>query len=353
MSVREGTGGAGAAGGSATAAVQAAAGPSLEDIRAARDRIAGRVRHTPLLESETLGRELDARLYFKCENLQEGGAFKVRGATNAVFSLPPEALAAGVVTHSSGNHGAAVARAAQLRGVPAVVVMPHNSSAAKLELVRRYGATLELCEPSLAAREAAVARIVAHSGAAFVHPYDDVRVIAGQGTVALELLEDLREFDCVLCPVGGGGLASGLALALKALAPAVRIIAVEPAAADDAFRAFHAPGAPELPPAPTSMPPTLADGLRGMVSARTLGLLRRHVDDVVTVSEAGIVRAMRRLWSELHVIVEPSSAVPYAALLERRLNVAGQRVIIVLSGGNVDLDQLPWGPAPSPAAAPA
>jgi threonine dehydratase len=317
--------------------------PTLQDIRAARERIAGRVRHTPLLESETLGRALGARLYFKCENLQEGGAFKVRGATNAVFSLPPEALAAGVVTHSSGNHGAAVARAAQLRAVPAVVVMPHNASAAKLELVRRYGATLQLCEPSLAAREAAVAQIVARSGAAFVHPYDDVRVIAGQGTVALELLEDLPQLDCVLCPVGGGGLASGIALAIKALAPAVRVIAVEPAAADDAYRGFHAASAPTLPPAPSSMPATLADGLRGMVSARTLGLLRQHVDDVVTVSEAGIVRAMRTLWSELHVIVEPSSAVPYAALLEQRLAIAGQRVVIVLTGGNVDLDHLPWG----------
>src|SRR6185437_4391959 len=192
------------------------AGPTLEDVRAARTRIGAHVRHTPLIESETLGREHQARLFFKCENLQEGGAFKVRGATNAVFSLPPEALAAGVITHSSGNHGAALARAAQLRGVPATVVMPRNSSAAKLALVRRYGATLQLCEPSLAAREATVADIIARSGAAFVHPYDDVRVIAGQGTVALELLEDLPQFDCVLCPVGGGGLASGIALAVKA-----------------------------------------------------------------------------------------------------------------------------------------
>lgn len=324
----------------------AAAGvPTLEDIRAARERIAGRVRHTPLLESELLGRELGARLYFKCENLQEGGAFKVRGAANAVFSLPPEALAAGVVTHSSGNHGAAVARAARLRGVSAVVVMPRDASRAKLELVRGYGGRLELCEPSLAAREAAVSRIVADTAAAFIHPYDDVRVIAGQGTVALELLEDLPQPDYVLCPVGGGGLASGIALVMKALAPRSRVIAVEPEAADDAFRGFHAASAPELPPAPTSTPATIADGLRGMVSARTLGLLRAHVDDVVTVSEAGIVRAMRALWQALHVIVEPSSAVPFAALLEGRLQlVAGARVAIVLSGGNVDLDNLPWGP---------
>jgi threonine dehydratase len=180
-----------------------------------------------------------------------------------------------------------------------------------------------------------------------VHPYDDVRVIAGQGTVALELLEDLPQFDCVLCPVGGGGLASGIALVVKALAPAARVIGVEPAAADDAWRGFHAASAPTLPPAPSSMPATLADGLRGMVSTRTLALLREHLDDVVTVSEAGIVRAMRTLWSELHVIVEPSSAVPYAALLEGRLNVAGQRVAIVLTGGNVDLDRLPWAAAPA------
>jgi threonine dehydratase len=316
--------------------------PTLADIRAARERIAGHVRHTPLLTSETLDERFGARLFFKCENLQAGGAFKARGATNAVFSLPPEALAAGVVTQSSGNHGAAVARAARLRGVPATVVMPSNSSEAKLALVRRYGATLQLCEPSLAAREAAVARIVGETGAAFIHPYDDSRVIAGQGTVALELLEDLPQPDRVLCPVGGGGLASGLSLVMAALSPATRVIGVEPQAADDAYQAYHAPVAPRLPPAPTSMPATLADGLRGTLSERTLAVLRRHLDDLVTISEEGILHAMRMLWSELRVIVEPSSAVPFAALLEGRVAVAGQRVVLVITGGNVDLDRLPW-----------
>ncbi|HTW75663.1 MAG TPA: pyridoxal-phosphate dependent enzyme, partial [Steroidobacteraceae bacterium] len=211
---------------------------TLEDILAARERIAGRVRRTPLLGSELLSAQHDAQLYFKCENLQEVGAFKARGATNAVFALSEAELRGGVVAHSSGNHGAAVARAARLRGVGARIVMPEDTSAAKLDMVRAYGAQILLCAPTLAAREALAARTVAETGAAFIHPYDDPRVIAGQGTVGLELLEDLPQLDCILCPVGGGGLSSGVALAVKALQPRVRVIAVEPAAVDDAYRGF-------------------------------------------------------------------------------------------------------------------
>jgi len=310
---------------------------TLETIRGARERIAGRIRRTPVLESQTLNLLAEARLYFKCENFQEVGAFKARGATNAVFALSAAQLSRGVVTHSSGNHGAAVARAASLRGIPAYIVMPENSSPAKLQAVRGHGGQVLLCAPTLAAREAMAARVVAETGAAFVHPYDDPYVIAGQGTIALELLEEQPDLDWLLCPVGGGGLASGIAVAAKALRPSIRIVAVEPAGADDARRSFVSGVLSRC-----EQPMTIADGLRGALSPRTFELIRRHVDDVVTVSESGIIAAMRALWQQLKIVVEASSAVPYAAVLERRLDVRGARVGIVLTGGNVDLDTLPW-----------
>jgi threonine dehydratase len=310
---------------------------SLQTIQAARERIAGRIRLTPVLENQALNALAGAQLYFKCENFQEGGAFKARGATNAVFSLSAHELRAGVVTHSSGNHGAALARAAMMRGVRARIVMPKDSSLAKLAAVRHYGGEVQLCEPTLAAREALATQLVADSGAAFIHPYDDPRVICGQGTIALELLEQVPDLDWLLLPVGGGGLASGVAVAAKALRPAIRLVAVEPAGADDAQRSFAAGAlAPLRPPA------TIADGLRGALSTRTFELIRRHVDAIVTVSDAAIVQAMRTLWQQLKIIVEPSSAVPYAAVQAQRLDVSGARVGIILTGGNVDLDHLPW-----------
>jgi threonine dehydratase len=310
---------------------------TLETIRMARERIAGRTRRTPVLENATLNALAGAQLYFKCENFQEGGAFKARGATNAVFALSAAELRAGVVTHSSGNHGAAVARAAGLRGVRARIVMPENSARTKFEAVRSYGGELLLCEPTMAAREALAAQVVAETGAVFIHPYDDPRVIAGQGTIALELLEDVPDLDWLLLPVGGGGLASGVSVAAKALRPAIRVIAVEPSGADDAQRSFVSGTL-----LPSRQPATIADGLRGALSARTLELMRRHVDDIVTVSDESIVRAMRTLWQQLKIIVEASAAVPYAALQEQRLDIGGARVGIIVTGGNVDLDQLPW-----------
>jgi threonine dehydratase len=294
-----------------------------------------------VLENALLNAACGARLYFKCENLQEMGAFKTRGASNAVLSRTAAELRAGVVTHSSGNHGAAVARAAQHRQVPAHVVMPRNSSAAKLAAVRAYGGQITLCEPTVAAREAAAAQIVAATGAVFIHPYDDPDVIAGQGTIALELLEQVPQLDYLLCPVGGGGLSSGLAIAAKAIRPGIRVIAVEPAAADDARRSFDS-GVLVPPVAAAAAATTIADGLRGALSARTFALMRANVDAVVTVDERAIVRAMRELWQALRIIVEASSAVPYAAILERRLALSGEHVGIVLTGGNVDLDALPW-----------
>jgi threonine dehydratase len=310
---------------------------SMDTIQAARTRIAPHIRHTPVLENETLNTLARARLYFKCENFQEAGAFKARGATNAVFALPDPRLHAGVVTHSSGNHGAAVARAARLRGVRAQIVMPENSSRAKLDAVRSYDGEILLCAPTLAAREALAARVVAETGAVFIHPYDDPAVISGQGTIALELLEQVPELDWLLLPVGGGGLTSGVAVAGKALRPALRIAAVEPLGADDAQRSFVS-GVLSRPQHPV----TIADGLRGALSERTFELIRRHVDTIVTVSEAAIVQSMRSLWQQLKIIVEASAAVPYAAVQSGQLDLAGSRVGIVLTGGNVDLDALPW-----------
>ena len=310
---------------------------SLADIRAAQRRIAGSVLRTPVLESPSLDETTGARLYFKCESLQPVGAFKLRGASNAIEARTSEQLRAGVVTHSSGNHGAAVAYAARRRNLSARIVMPRNASAAKLAAVRSLGAQVLLCEPTLAAREAMAAQVASQSGALFIHPYDDPYVIAGQGTIALELLEQVPQLEWLLCPVGGGGLASGLGVAVKALRPDVHLIAVEPAAADDAQRSFAA-GA--LAPAATAQ--TIADGLRATLSARTFELIREHFDAIVTVDEAAIVRAMRSLWQNLRIIVEASSAVPFAAVLERSIEVQGAHVGIVLTGGNVDLDALPW-----------
>jgi threonine dehydratase len=316
---------------------------SLDDVRAAHERIRAWIRRTPVLTSERLDTESGAALYFKCEGLQEIGAFKARGASNALLSLAPAALAAGVVTHSSGNHGTAVAWAARKRGVAARIVMPRNSSRAKLEAVRSFGGEVVQCEPTQKAREATAAELVARTGAEFIHPYDDPRVIAGQGTLALELLEQQPRLDVVLLPVGGGGLASGIAVAVKALSPDTRVIGVEPAGADDAKRSFESGVLTTL-----AQPNTQADGLRAALSERTFRLMRRYVDEVVTVSEDSLVPAMRALWRSLHVLVEISSAVPYAAVMERQLSLAGKRVAVVLTGSNVDVDALPWVAATTP-----
>ncbi len=323
--------------------MSASAEVSLDDVRAAHERIHAWIRRTPLLTSERLNSESGASLYFKCEGLQEIGAFKARGASNALLSLAPAALTAGVVTHSSGNHGAAVAWAARRRGVAARIVMPRNSSKAKLEAVSSFGGEIVLCEPTQRAREAAATELVSRTGAEFIHPYDDPRVIAGQGTLALELLEQQPRLDVLLLPVGGGGLASGVAVAVKALSPETQVIGVEPEGADDARRSFESGVL-----TPLAQPSTQADGLRAALSARTFRLMRRYVDEVVTVTEASLVPAMRALWRSLHVLVEISSAVPYAAILERRVQLVGKHVAVVLTGGNVDLDALPWVAATTP-----
>jgi threonine dehydratase len=309
----------------------------LAAIRTAHARIRPHIVRTPVLTNEWLDAACGGRLFFKCENLQHVGAFKARGATNAIFSLSDTEAAHGVATHSSGNHAAAVARAARLRGIPAFIVMPSNSNPAKIRNVERYGGRITLCEPTHAARETACARLIAETGAALIHPFNDFRVMAGQGTAALELLEEHPEFDVILCPVGGGGLLCGTAVAAKSLHPAIRIIATEPAGADDAARSLRAG---HIVPAPRI--DTIADGLRTTLGENNFPLIQRYVDEVVTVSEAGIITAMRRLWEELKIIVEPSAAVPVAAILEGKVSVTGRRAGIILSGGNVDLDALPW-----------
>jgi threonine dehydratase len=312
-------------------------GLNLALIREAHARIKDKINRTPVLTSATLDAQARAQLFFKCENFQKAGAFKARGATNAVFLLSEEEAQRGVATHSSGNHAAALARAAGLRGIPAHIVMPNNASHAKQAAVARYGARVVLCEPTLAARESTCERVIAATGAALIHPYDDMRVMAGQGTTAVELLESFPELDMLLCPVGGGGQLAGVAVAGKSMKPSIRVVGVEPAAADDAYRSFKAGHI-----IASVNPQTIADGLRSSLGKLPFAEIQRYVDAIVTVSEESIVRSMRTIWEVLKIIVEPSAAVPYAALLEDKLNIAGQRVGIILSGGNLDLDALPW-----------
>lgn len=310
---------------------------TLAAIRAAHERIRERIHRTPVLTSSTLDEQSGGALFFKCENMQKGGAFKARGATNAVFSLTDAEAARGVATHSSGNHGAALSRAAKLRGIPAYIVMPNNVPKAKRAAVERLGGKVVFCEPTVAAREAAAAKIIADTGATLIHPYDDLRVMAGQGTATLELLDQVPDLDTLTCPIGGGGLISGTSVAALALKPGIRVIGAEPAGADDAFRSYKAGKR-----IPLTEANTIADGLRGSLSDRTFMEIRGHVADIVTVSEEGIVAAMRSIWEVLKIIIEPSAAVPYAAVLEKKIDVRGRRVGIILTGGNLDLDSLPW-----------
>jgi len=310
---------------------------TLADIRAAHTRIKDRIHRTPVMTSAALNEKAGAQLFFKCENLQKIGAFKARGATNAVLLLSDEEARRGVVTHSSGNHAAALARAAKLRGIPAYIVMPSNSPKAKVASVRRFGAEVISCEPTLAARESAANSVVERTGATFIHPYNDARVMAGQGTTALELLEDVPDLTDILCPVGGGGLISGVSTAIKSINPEIHVFGVEPQGADDAARSLAAGRI-----IPCTAPNTIADGLRTSLAELTFDQIQRHVDGIVTVSEDEIVHAMRTIWEVLKIIVEPSGAVAYGALVDGQLDMPGRRVGIILTGGNLDLDTLPW-----------
>jgi threonine dehydratase len=312
--------------------------PTIADIRAAAERIAPHVHRTPVATCAAIDAIAGAALHFKCEHLQKVGAFKARGATNAVFLLDEQTAAArGVCTHSSGNHAAALARAAAIRGIPAHIVMPSTAPPVKRAAVAGYGALITECEPTLEARESALAGVQERTGAIFVHPYDDPRVIAGQGTAALELLEQVPGLEVVLAPVGGGGLASGTTIAVRSSSSLIEVWGAEPAGADDAFRSLR-----DGRRYPSVDPATIADGLRTALSERTFRILSRGLAGIVTVDEPAIVRAMRLLWERAKLLVEPSAAVPLAAVLSGPARFRGRRIGIILSGGNVDLDRLPW-----------
>jgi threonine dehydratase len=311
--------------------------PTIKEVREAAERIAPFVHCTPVLTCASLNRICQGQIFFKCENLQKAGAFKIRGATNAVFTLTNEEALQGVATHSSGNHGAALALAARWRGIKAYVVMPENAPQVKQDAVAAYGAEIIFCKPTLAAREKGLAEVVDRTGANFIHPYNDVRVISGQGTAALELCKEIPDLDMLMTPVGGGGLLSGAALAVSALSPNTQVIAAEPERADDAYRSFHAGRI-----IPSDNPDTIADGLRTSLGDLTFPIIRKYVRDIITVSEEGIVTAMRLIWERMKIIVEPSAAVTLGALLIKDPQLSGKRIGIILSGGNVDLAHLPW-----------
>jgi threonine dehydratase len=312
-------------------------GVAFEDVLEASRRISTFAHRTPVLSCRSIDEISGSTLFFKCENFQKAGAFKFRGACNAVLSLCREEAARGVLTHSSGNHAQALSLAAGLRGIPAFIVMPSNASRVKVEAVRAYGGRICFCEPTLESREKTALRLQRETSASFIHPYNDERIIAGQGTAALELLEEIPELDAVLAPVGGGGLLSGTALSVKALSPRSLVIGCEPRGADDAHRSFR-----QGRIIPAVNPQTIADGLRTSLGEKTFEIIREKVDDIWLASEEMIVEAMRMLFERAKVVVEPSAAVPLAALMESQGELRSKRVGIILSGGNVDLETLPF-----------
>jgi len=310
---------------------------ALTDIQQAAERIKPYAHRTPVMTNESLNQRVGAQVYLKCENLQKVGAFKFRGACNAVYSLSEEEAALGVCTHSSGNHAQALALAARMRGIPAYIVMPDNAPSVKKNAVAGYGGQITFCEPTLAARESTLDRIRLDTGANVVHPYNDERVIAGQGTAALELLDDIPHLDIIITPVGGGGLLSGTAIAATESKKGIRVIAGEPEMADDAFRSMK-----ENKIVPSVNPKTIADGLLTSLGPLTFPIIRERVEQIVTVSEQGIIDSMKFIWERAKIVIEPSSAVAVGVLWEHKLDLRGLKVGVILSGGNVDLEKLPW-----------
>jgi threonine dehydratase len=311
--------------------------PTFEDVKAARERIRPHVHRTPVLTSSYLNGRTGAELFFKCENFQKAGAFKVRGASNAVFQLPEDVAKRGVATHSSGNHALSLSYAAGRRGITATVVMPRTAPEAKKDAVRGYGGTVIECEPSTAAREAALQDLVERTGADFVHPYNDPRVIAGQATCSMELLEDVGRLDAFIAPIGGGGMISGSCLTISNVAPDTKIYAAEPENADDAARSLKAGQIIAY-----DAPQTVADGLKVPLRERTWHFVSTYVTDILVASEDEIIEAMYLIWQRMKIVVEPSSAVTLAAILRNRGVFAGKKVGVILTGGNVDLGKLPW-----------
>jgi len=311
--------------------------PTFEDMLAAHERIKPHIRRTEVRRSAFLNELTGADLFFKCENFQEPGAFKVRGAANAVFGLDEAQAKLGVATHSSGNHASCLSYAAMRRGIPCNVVMPRSAPQAKKDTVRRYGGVITECEPSTSSREATFAEVQAATGGDFVHPYNDPRVIAGQGTCSREFMEQTDGLDMVVAPIGGGGMISGTCLTLATLAPECRVIAAEPEQADDAYRSFNAGHI-----IADDAPKTIADGLLVPLKDLTWHFVSRHVSEIYTASDQEIIDAMKLIWKHLRVVMEPSSAVPLATILKQPDAFRGKRVGIIITGGNVDLDRLPW-----------
>jgi threonine dehydratase len=311
--------------------------PTYDDALAAHERIHAYVHRTPILTSRFMDELTGAHLFFKCENFQKAGAFKARGASNAVFGLDDEKARLGVATHSSGNHGQALAYAAQRRGVPATIVMPRTAPEAKKAAVRNYGGKIVECAPSTSARETTLAEIVAQSGAEVVHPYNDARVIAGQATCSKEIIEDVGELDAIVPPIGGGGMTSGCCLTIAAISPKTKIYPAEPKQANDAYRSLKAGHI-----IADDAPQTIADGLKVPLKELTWRFVSTRVEDILLASEDEIVEAMRLIWQRMKIVVEPSSAVPLAAVIKHKALFKGKRVGLIVSGGNVDLEKLPW-----------
>lgn len=311
--------------------------PDIETIRMAAERIKPFLHRTPVLTCHAIDEIAGASIFFKCENFQKAGAFKSRGATNALFSFDFYDIKQGVATHSSGNHAAALARAAKLRKVPAYIVMPENSSKVKIEAVKGYGGRITFCKPTLEAREETLADVLSETNAFEIHPYNNYTIIAGQATAALELIEDSPHLDTIIAPVGGGGLLSGTALSTHYFSPNTKVIAAEPAGADDAYQSFY-----QKKLIPVQNPDTIADGLRTSLGSLTYPIISRLVDDILTVNDHAIAEAMKLVWERMKIIIEPSSAVALAIVLKQKHRFAGQNIGIIISGGNVDLMQLPW-----------
>jgi len=311
--------------------------PNISDINNAAIRIKPYIHRTPVLTSQSINQILGGDFYFKCENFQKTGAFKFRGASNALFSISADDLKNGVATHSSGNHAAALSLAARNRNTKAFIVMPEDSSAIKIKAVKNYGGIITFCEPTLQSREDTLSKIISETKAIEIHPYNNYHIICGQATAAKELIEDFPNLDVIIAPVGGGGLLSGTALATHYYSPGTKVIAAEPEQANDAFHSFY-----QKKFIPSVNPQTIADGLRTSLGSLTFPIIQKYVTQIVTVSELSIIQAMRLVWERMKIIIEPSSAVPIAALLENKFDYKGQKIGIILSGGNVDLEKLPW-----------
>ncbi|HCB02425.1 MAG TPA: serine dehydratase [Anaerolineae bacterium] len=310
---------------------------TLKDIHQAAKRIKPYIHRTPVLTNESLNQKVGANVFMKCENLQKVGAFKFRGASNAVWSLTDEEAKLGVCTHSSGNHAQALALAAKMRGIPAYIVMPSNAPDVKKNAVAGYGGQITFCEPTLEARESNLERIKNETGANVVHPYNDERVIAGQGTATLELLEEFPDLDVIIAPVGGGGLISGTSIAATEMKKGIRVIGAEPEMADDAFKSLQAGKI-----IPSQNPKTIADGLLTSLGTLTFPIIQERVEQVVTVSESAMIESMKFIWERAKIIIEPSSATVIAVLWEKKIDLSGLNVGVILSGGNVDLGKLYW-----------